>query len=327
MKGPLVSVIVRSKDRLPWLLELLDRLLEQEGVPFEVVVIEQSGEKDQDRLRALLARAEMDPRLRVVRRPPMPPAAARNEGVRHSRGEILLFIDDDDLPVGRQWILAHAKQYEDPACLGVTGRWVLREGEGFPYACEERAYRRCMVFSPVLRLPWSYARQQRPKRGIEILGGSNASVRRSVVERVGGWHESVIEGEENGFSLRLLQAKQPHEYLLFSPEPVMLRRLCVPGGLERRTLPLAERVFRQLEYLHRVIAVYYPWRVRLLYPAYLVALIHRVAVEIVDDSLLLGRFSRYLTVAKLIVFSPLFVIYGWWRLIRGNGPRSLAAEA
>src|SRR6266536_2454709 len=97
-----VSVVIRSYRRPAALLELLARLRAQTYPAFEVIVLEQS---DDPRLLARLE-AEGDPRLRVVLSAPRNPPAARNEALRHARGDILLFIDDDDLPLGRDWIAA-----------------------------------------------------------------------------------------------------------------------------------------------------------------------------------------------------------------------------
>src|SRR3954468_24177563 len=93
---PRVSVIVRSFNRLGALAELLTALLAQDHDSFEIVVVEQSTE----RMSADLARIDAlarDPRVRILRSRPLGGPGARNAGVRAARGDLLVFIDDDDL--------------------------------------------------------------------------------------------------------------------------------------------------------------------------------------------------------------------------------------
>src|SRR4051812_22666011 len=118
--GVFVSVVVRSYRRQKALLELVGRLREQRFPAFEIVILEQSEAPELvNELRAL-----GDARVKVVVAPPMSPPAARNEAIRHSSGDIVLLIDDDDLPIGVDWIERHAKNYDDPNCMGVVGRLV-----------------------------------------------------------------------------------------------------------------------------------------------------------------------------------------------------------
>src|SRR5262245_12615599 len=116
---PLASIIIRSKDRVGELRELLRTCLSQRYPRFEIVVVDSTeGLSDEDLKRALDLK---DPRVTLIRTPPRGCAAAANEGVRASRGEILAFVDDDDVPLGEEWLSTHLRNYLDPACLGVQG--------------------------------------------------------------------------------------------------------------------------------------------------------------------------------------------------------------
>ena len=100
---PRVSVIVRSYNRLGALAELLRALLAQDHDSFEIVVVEQSTQRPSEELSAV-EMLSADPRVRLLRFAPLGGPGARNAGVRASRGELLVFIDDDDLPASRDWL-------------------------------------------------------------------------------------------------------------------------------------------------------------------------------------------------------------------------------
>jgi glycosyltransferase involved in cell wall biosynthesis len=84
---PAVSIVVRSYNRVPALVELLERLLAQRHGAFEVVVVEQSTDvapEDAARLDGLAR----DPRLRILKHAPLGGARAqrrRGRGARRDR--------------------------------------------------------------------------------------------------------------------------------------------------------------------------------------------------------------------------------------------------
>jgi glycosyltransferase involved in cell wall biosynthesis len=275
----LASVVVRSYRRPHALLELVERLRIQDHPDFEVVIVEQSD--DPELIRRIEALA--DPRIVLVVRPPLGAPAARNEGVRRARGEILLFIDDDDLPLGDDWISAHLRNYADPSCLGVNGRLSSRPDATapprFPRLVRWAAFRHTF-----LKDPRTLAFGSLRKQGIDFLVGSNVSLRRSAIERAGGWDEGVPMGEEQSFAFKLARARRAGEYLVYDPTPIAWRRVHIDGGLDRRSgadwylKDLAGRVI----YYHGVVGHYFPWRFRLLYPLYVLRTWQQVVAWIWD---------------------------------------------
>jgi glycosyltransferase involved in cell wall biosynthesis len=259
---PRLSVIVRSYNRLPALAELLAALLAQDHDSFEVVVVEQTQQRaaaDEARL-AELAR---DPRIRILRHPPLGGPGARNAGVRSARGDLLVFIDDDDLPEGTDWLRRHEANFEDPRCLGVTGRFI---DDGPPYVNPERARRLVLSFN-LLKWQRVYARSDRRTR-VESLMGGNAAIRRTTLERFGLWDECTPIEDEPSLAYRINAGKQAGEYLLFDPDARMIRRLDIPGGMAKRTLSGPAYARRVFTFLHNIVAHYFPVRFVLLYPLY-----------------------------------------------------------
>lgn len=323
---PRASVIVRSMDRLPHLCRLVRALLSQSAREIEVVVVDQSTRATDAERRELDALAQADQRLRVLRHPPLGGARARNVGVTAARGEILLFIDDDDLPVGDGWIAAHLGHYDDPLCLGVTGRQIHDPGEPSPYRSAARAHRRCMAFSPLLRLPWTYARGLEPKRPVDYVHGTNGSLRREAATRFGGWDEDAPIEDEASLGYRAARLRRDGEYFCFDPKPEVVRGQDVSGGLAKRFMT-ADRYFARLaDFAHRVVARHHPARFALLYPLYMLALCGLTLDWIWTEARAYPTFGRRLRAsARLIPALPLYVCAALLRRLGPVTPRASAA--
>lgn len=267
--GPRVSVVVRSLGRLDALAELLERVLAQTHDSFEVVVVEQTQDpapQDAARIEAF----EDDPRVRVLRRPPLGGPEARNEGVRAARGDIVLLIDDDDLPLTDDWIASHEAAYADPLLVGATARHVRAEGEACPYPPWLRPFiRRRVLGYSFLKTPYTYARFDERVDGVGWLHGTNASVRREVALRAGLWDTHVRTQDEHSFAFKLQRVLGPGEYLAFLPYPPVLRRLDVGGGMGKRRVGVRRELANHLGFARDIIGRYFPDRLRRLYPLYL----------------------------------------------------------
>jgi glycosyltransferase involved in cell wall biosynthesis len=278
---PRLSVVVRSYNRLAALAELLTALLAQDHDDFEIVVVEQSTDRPAEaaaRVDALAA----DPRVRIVRSKPLGGPGARNAGVRAARGDVLVFIDDDDLPAGTDWLRKHEANLADPLCLGVTGRFVVEDGKPQPYANMVRARRDVLSFN-VLRWQRVYARSDEKKR-VESLMGGNVAIPRGTLARFGLWDECTPIEDEPSLAFRIARGKRSDEYLLFDPGVTMIRRLDVPGGMAKRTLSGPAYAKKVFTFVHNILGHYFPWRLVLLYPAYYVFVAWHATEWVVSDS-------------------------------------------
>ncbi|MDB4959180.1 MAG: glycosyl transferase family protein [Myxococcales bacterium] len=280
---PRVSVVVRSYNRLSALAELLEALLAQEHDSFEIVVVEQSSVKTVAETQKIEALAR-DPRVRLLYYAPLGGPGARNAGVRSARGDLLVFIDDDDLPASRDWITKHEANFGDSQCLGVTGRFVDDASiTSPPYVNLERARRDVLSFN-VLKWQRVFARTDQRKR-VESLMGGNAAIPRRTLERFGLWDECTPIEDEPSLAYRINAGKREDEYLLFDPSVEMIRRLDVPGGMAKRTMSGPHYAKRVFTFLHNIIGHYFPVRFLLLYPLYLYMLCYHVTQWICSDSI------------------------------------------
>jgi len=116
---PLVSVIVPTYERCAGLQRLLLSLVEQTVAPdcFEVVVVNDGSRDGTDQM---LATIQTPYRLRVVEQANAGPAAARNVGVQCAEGRLIVFLDDDVVPLP-ELLAAHIEAHGDADDLVVVG--------------------------------------------------------------------------------------------------------------------------------------------------------------------------------------------------------------
>jgi glycosyltransferase involved in cell wall biosynthesis len=89
--APLVSVVLPTHNRAPWLGRAIESVLGQTHEPLELIVVDDGST---DETAELLAR--FGGRIEVVTQPHSGAYAARNRGMRHASGELIAFIDSDD---------------------------------------------------------------------------------------------------------------------------------------------------------------------------------------------------------------------------------------
>jgi glycosyltransferase involved in cell wall biosynthesis len=268
--APFVSVVVRSYNRIPTLCELLHALLRQDYPRFEIVVVEQTPSVPDSHAKEL-ARLSSDPRVRMLRRPPLGGAAARNAGVEAAAGEIFVFVDDDDLPGDESFLRKHVEALDDANCLGVSGRLVDPSQPVAPFNPVLFAITRTLSYDPLLKMPLTYAEHDRRCIPVQAILGSNASLRRSAWERFGGWDVDTSIEDEVSFCFRALKGKEAQEYFSYDPRPVLFRNKDVRGGLDKRQMSVGRYQYEYLRFVHTIMWRYHRARVLCLYPLYLVA--------------------------------------------------------
>jgi glycosyltransferase involved in cell wall biosynthesis len=92
---PRVSVIIPTFNRAGLTGEAVDSVLAQSYQDFEVLIVDDGSTDDTPRV--IEARFGTDRRVRCLRRPNSGPGPARNHGIRQARGELIAFLDSDDL--------------------------------------------------------------------------------------------------------------------------------------------------------------------------------------------------------------------------------------
>ena len=122
MTSASVIVCAHTEERWPVLAEAVEAVLAQSPPPLELLLVIDHNEALLER-----ARAEWSEPVRVMANEEgRGLSGARNTGVRHARGDIVVFLDDDAVPEPG-WLQGHAAAYASSDVMGAGGtvspRW------------------------------------------------------------------------------------------------------------------------------------------------------------------------------------------------------------
>lgn len=217
MSLPLVSVVLNTFNRADVVSRAIDSVLAQSWRDLELVVVD-DGSHDATRE---VVTSNRDARLRYVHRTNGGLAAARNTGLEASRGELVAFLDDDDL-VRPAWLDRLVER------LDAIGAGVVSCGAEVRSAGE-----RSTLLPRPLGAPWD------DQVGLFLSG--TFLVRADLLRDVGGYAEGLRCSEQTELSLRLV----PH---------CVSRRLPVASVPEALVIVHREaperRPLRRADYLH-----------------------------------------------------------------------------
>lgn len=221
---PAVSVVIPAYNHASFLAETITSAFSQTWCDFEVIVVD-DGSTDAT---AQVA-AQFGDSIRYIRQDNQGIAAARNTGIRHARGELISFLDDDDL-----WDPDHLRMvvpaFEDPYTMAVYTGW---------QAIDENNR----------RLPRGSTRVVPPEQLYDTLlvggffTGACVTVRRTCLDRVGVFDEALHGCDDLDLWLRISR----HQKFKGIPEVLVLYRMH-GGGLSSNEL----HMFRdRLKVLHK----------------------------------------------------------------------------
>jgi O-antigen biosynthesis protein len=184
---PTVSVVIPTYNRAALLPRALRSVLAQTHRDLEVLVVDDGSTDD---TASVVAEAG-DTRVRYIRQPRNAGvAAARNRGLRESRGTFVAFLDSDDewRPEKLEMQLALFDSHSDETALVYTGVENVRT-DGTSSIDHPRD--RGDVYTRMLAVNVIHG------------GGSNVLIRRSVVATAGFFHESLPAIEDYEYWLRI----------------------------------------------------------------------------------------------------------------------------
>jgi glycosyltransferase involved in cell wall biosynthesis len=202
----LISVVIPAYNAAKTIVRCLESVFCQEGVPYEVVVVD-DGSTDET---GSLVEKGYKNKVRYIRQENSGPAAARNRGIRESRGNYIAFLDADDEWLPGKLQLQHSALRDNPAlgfCFTDMSHWVdgselhrsyLHE-RGYRFVSSGRIYdsllRECFVFTPSVVVP------------------------RAVLDEVGLFDETLRIAEDYDLWLRIADTQE----VLFIDRPLVKR--------------------------------------------------------------------------------------------------------
>ncbi|OPX76916.1 MAG: Glycosyltransferase AglG [Methanosaeta sp. PtaB.Bin018] len=205
-----VSVIVctYSLDLLPDTVACINSLVELSYESKEILLVMDRN----DRLFQAL-RSSVPPSVKILinERPGL--SEARNTGISHAKGDILVFIDDDAI-ADRDYLSNLVKNYEDEMVIGVGGKILPKERPSYP----EELY-------------WiggfTYKGYPEERCSVRNVHGCNMSFRRDVFDKVGLFDtklgrigRKLVTAEETEFCMRALSAF-PNCKIVYDPLAVV----------------------------------------------------------------------------------------------------------
>ncbi|MCL6640281.1 MAG: glycosyltransferase [Candidatus Rokubacteria bacterium] len=190
-RRPLISVVIPAYNVEAYVGAAIESVLRQTYGHYEVVVVDDGST---DGTAAAVRR--YGSRVRYVHRPNGGLAAARNTGLDHSTGEIVVFLDADDLLLPEA-LEAQAAVFADDPGVGVVYAWAR-------YVDQDGA-----LLDDAMRTAPGAVTLRRILLGGNSVLFSLAAVRRVVFERVGRFDETLRQSEDWDMILRMLVAGVP----------------------------------------------------------------------------------------------------------------------
>ncbi len=225
---PSISLIIPTYRREDPLKATLEDVLNQDYPQLEVLVVDQTPTHT-PAIQTYLEQLAAANKIHWLRVSWASLPAARNYGVRRSRGDIIVFIDDDvQLPPG--YLQAHAQVYQERPEVGavagrVFDRMKLADAEkantsNTPYSIE---FLPSEAMDP--GIAWYYIDLVHTIKPQQVIStrGCNMSFRRDIFMKYGIWFDKRFRGnavrEESDFCLRLRQTDyqiwyEPNAYLI-----------------------------------------------------------------------------------------------------------------
>ncbi|HET7340091.1 MAG TPA: glycosyltransferase [Methylomirabilota bacterium] len=201
---PRVSVVVPVRDAARTLARTLSALVALEPIPDELVFVD-NGSTDATAalLEAFAAAGARRAKVLILREPRRGASIARNTGACAATGDVVAFTDADCCPRA-DWLAALVAPFADPAVGAAAGRLLSTP----PHGVVE-------IFSSLFTLQ-AAAAPARHTGWTPWAGGfptANFAVRRELLERLGGFDESVaIYGEDYDLCARLYALGAAIEY-------------------------------------------------------------------------------------------------------------------
>lgn len=194
--NPTVSVLCAVWNNARFLGEALASALAQTRPADEIIVID-DGSTDES-----AAIAEATPGVRCLREPHRGVAGTRNVALTHAKGELVAWLDSDDV-----WT---------PDKLAVQVAYMVEHPEVAMTFTHQR-----LMFEPGVPRPY-WVREEAVDTDTPVVGTCSMVVRRALFDQVGGFDASKTPADDTDWIFRAKNLGHHHVTL---PETLLLRRV------------------------------------------------------------------------------------------------------
>lgn len=219
-KVPLVSIIIPTYNRDEPLRDSLECCLSQDYPNYEIIVVDQSDKKFPEKEKFLELNKK---RIRLLFSSEPNAALARNIGIKKSKGDIVIFLDDD-VVFGKDLIKNHVSAYVSNNIGAIAGRV---ETEGQPVEPERKNTGRITWWGKFTDGFSSKIRQE-----VMTVITCNASWRRIVFDKVGYFDEKFTGPLREDTDLSLRTRKDGYK-IFFEPKATVVHKRAETGGFRK----------------------------------------------------------------------------------------------
>ncbi|CEN94062.1 MAG: glycosyltransferase family 2 protein [Paeniclostridium sordellii] len=193
-KKPIVSIIIPTYKRPTTLSRAINSCINQSYSNIEIIVVDDNNSGDEYRLETetLMKNYESNENIKYIKhKENKNGSAARNTGIRASKGEYIAFLDDDDEFLSDKIEKQVRKMEELDKSWGAcyTDYRKEKDGKVLEISNEKRE---------------GFLKKEALMRNLYISGGSNLLVRKSVIEEINGFDESFRRNQDLEFLVRIL---------------------------------------------------------------------------------------------------------------------------
>ncbi|MGI0488919.1 glycosyltransferase family 2 protein [Pantanalinema rosaneae CENA516] len=229
---PLVSILIPCYNAELWLAETLESALNQTWQPIEIILVD-DGSTDRS---LAIAQSYQSPKLKVITQPNQGASAARNWALKLAQGDFVQYLDADDVLAPDKIEQQVKRLLQEDANSIASGAWArfytdYSEAQFYPQPL-------WADFHPIdwLLCAWEGNWMMHPAAWL---------IPRPIVDRVGGWNESLSLNDDGEYFCRVVLASCA---IKFCPESKVYYRSGINGSLSgSKSLDAWNSLWRSLQ--------------------------------------------------------------------------------
>jgi glycosyltransferase involved in cell wall biosynthesis len=182
----LISVIIPVYNGEPTIKETIESVIQQTYSEFEIIVINSDSS---DRTLEIVSRIQ-DQRIKIYNYPKANGSVNRNRGLTHAAGELIAFLDADDIWKPDKLELQYKALQENPQA-------------GVVYSWTDAIDQQGKFLRPCSHTTWQGDIYRKLLLNDFIASGSNVMIRENVLAQIGGFNESLTNAQDRDTWMRL----------------------------------------------------------------------------------------------------------------------------